>query len=155
MQHFSRLSLPFVCLIVLAGCDPAPTANTKSPAQKSIEADVGQVEEDVRLAAANKRIDELERQVAELQSTPEKLDLQMLSKRVDLLEAVTQGSAAGQTRADTPDLPDAKPNAKQPSQSSSATPIVPRRSANPLLQTPDTQTRLATPEEAKAFLRKQ
>jgi hypothetical protein len=96
-----------------------------------------------------------ERQVAELQSTPEKLDLQMLSKRVDLLEAVTQGSAAGQTRADTADLPDTKPNAKQPSQSSSATPIVPRRSANPLLQTPDTQTRLATPEEAKAFLRKQ
>jgi TolA-binding protein len=155
MQHFSRLSLPFVCLIVLAGCDPAPTANTKSPAQKSIEADIGQVEEDVRLAAANKRIDELERQVAELQATPEKLDLQMLSKRVDLLEAVTQGSAAGQTRADTTDLSDAKPNAKPPSQSSGATPTAPRRSANPLLQTPDTQTRLATPEEAKAFLRKQ
>jgi len=151
MQHFSRLSLPFVCLIVLASCDPAPKANTKSPAQKSIEADIGQVEEDVRLAAANKRIDELERQVAELQATPEKLDLQMLSKRVDLLEAVTQGSDGSETRADTTDLPNAKP----PSQSSGATPTAPRRSANPLLQTPDTQTRLATPEEAKAFLRKQ
>ena len=52
------------------------------------------MEADIRIAAANKRIDELERQVGALQATPEKLDLDLLTRRVETLEAKAGGDAS-------------------------------------------------------------
>jgi len=84
------------CLTLMAGCDqPSSSTVVKAKAtQDPIAADVDRMEADIRIAAANKRIDELERQVGALQATPEKLDLDLLTRRVETLEAKAGGDAS-------------------------------------------------------------
>ena len=84
------------CLTLMAGCDqpPSSTVVKAKATQDPIAADVDRMEADIRIAAANKRIDELERQVGALQATPEKLDLDLLTRRVETLEAKAGGDAS-------------------------------------------------------------
>lgn len=96
MTHFHRAILSLACLTLMAGCDQppsSPVAKAKAT-QDPIAADVDRMEADIRIAAANKRIDELERQVGALQATPEKLDLDLLTRRVETLEAKAGGDAS-------------------------------------------------------------
>jgi uncharacterized coiled-coil protein SlyX len=101
MTHFHKAILSLACLILMAGCDQ-PSSSTVAKAksaQDPIAADVDRMEADIRIAAANKRIDELERQVGALQATPEKLDLDLLTRRVETLEAKNTGVVSSETTA--------------------------------------------------------
>ena len=100
MTYFRRATASLVCLILVAGCDrassPTPTTNPAAAkaAEDPIKADVDRMEAGIRIAAANKRIDELEQQVGALQATPEKLDLELLTNRVEALEAKVGGDVS-------------------------------------------------------------
>ncbi len=96
MTYFSKTIMSLACLILVAGCDqaPTPTPAATKVAEDPITADVDRMEAGIRIAAANKRIDELERQVGALQATPEKLDLELLTNRVEALEAKAGGDAS-------------------------------------------------------------
>jgi uncharacterized coiled-coil protein SlyX len=154
MPHFSKAMLSFACLCSMAGCDrPSPhAAATKNSSRDAIAREVDNMEAEVRIAAATKRIEELERQVGELQSTPEKLDLELLTSRVTALEARQTGNAAS---------PDASPTKAAPVPAVSA-PIprangskqdAPRRSSSLKLPELETRSRSATPDETKSFTR--
>lgn len=107
MTLFLKAITSLSCLTLMAGCDQMSAPTSKPTAAKVVEdplkADVERMEAGIRIAAANKRIDELERQVGALQATPEKLDLSLLTDRVAALEAKagsdasSSGKAAGQT----------------------------------------------------------
>lgn len=154
MYHLSKVPLVFAILILVQACDQVP----KSPATKNssdqnlLAKDVDQLESGVRLAAANKRIDELERKVDELEATPEKLDLDLLSQRVTALEV-----KANDTISIVPQTPLAKEKPATPQSTERAA----RSDAN-ARQTPasastfklpdlENRARPATPAEAKAF----
>ena len=96
MTNFSKTIMSLACLILVAGCDQAstPTPKAAKAAEDPITADVDRMEAGIRIAAANKRIDELEREVGALQATPEKLDLELLTNRVEALEAKVGGDAS-------------------------------------------------------------
>lgn len=95
MTYFCKTIMSLACLILVAGCDQASTSTpTPAAAKDPITADVDRMEAGIRIAAANKRIDELERQVAALQATPQKLDLELLANRVAALEAKVGGDAS-------------------------------------------------------------
>ncbi len=97
MTYFCRTIMSLACLILVAGCDQASTSTptpTPAAAKDPITADVDRMEAGIRIATANKRIDELERQVGALQATPEKLDLELLTNRVEALEAKVGGDAS-------------------------------------------------------------
>ena len=96
MPYFRRTITALGCLILVSGCDrtSSPTPANATVAQDPIAADVDRMQADIRIAAANKRIDELERQVGALQATPDKLDLDLLTRRVEALEAKVQGEAS-------------------------------------------------------------
>jgi len=89
MTFFRRAVTSLPWLILMAGCDQtsASTPTTAKAVEDPLKADLEQMEASIRIAAANKRIDELERQVGALQATPEKLDLSLLTARVATLEA--------------------------------------------------------------------
>lgn len=95
MTLFLKAIASLSCLTLMAGCDQMSAPTSKPPAEKAAEdplkADVERMEAGIRIAAANKRIDELERQVGALQATPEKLDLSLLTDRVAALEAKAGG----------------------------------------------------------------
>lgn len=153
----SRTVLLLASVLSLAACDQAPKpADVKGTSdQDSVAQNLARLDGGVRIAAANKRIDELERQVGELQSTPEKLDLELLTNRVTALE-VQASSAASQASVAAPkDGPkDAsaalRTTSKEPQQSEYARQPAKRA---PKLTLPELENRprLATPSEAKAF----
>jgi hypothetical protein len=96
MHNLLTALLSFVCLLSLGACDQRrnPSA-AKSPSMENpIVQETSQFESEVRLAAANKRIDELELKVHALEATPEKLDLDLLTQRVTALEVKSSGAAA-------------------------------------------------------------
>lgn len=85
-----------MCLSALAACDQhrdPPSAKSQS-AENPIVQETREFESGVRLAAANKRIDELELKVRTLEATPEKLDLDLLTQRVTALEVRASGAPA-------------------------------------------------------------
>ncbi|MES3045258.1 hypothetical protein [Sphingomonas faeni] len=115
MTYFRRATAPLACLILVAGCDriSSPTPDKAKAAQDPIEADIDRIQADIRIAAANKRIDVLTRQVGVLEATPDKLDLELLTSRVEALEAKIYGAAS------SPDMPAEKSTSDrgQPSRS--------------------------------------
>jgi hypothetical protein len=141
----------------LCACDqrPAPLVAPKISAANPTEQDVDELEAGIRLAAANKRIDELERKVSMLEATPEKLDLDLISQRVAALEV-----KAASTPSIEPKSPALKgsgddmrsPRAARGSDAGS------RQKASPSskLNLPELEGRpqLATPAEARAFSEK-
>ncbi|MBD8621124.1 hypothetical protein IFT67_19630 [Sphingomonas sp. CFBP 13728] len=118
----------------MTGCDQTsspPSAKAKA-AQDPIAIDIDQIEARVRIAAAIKRIDELERQVSELQATPEKLDLDLLTRRVAALEAMGSGGASSpkpsESRQDKPRKVSKIRSTELESKSRAVQPTKPKRS---------------------------
>ncbi|MES3085126.1 hypothetical protein [Sphingomonas faeni] len=158
----SRTVLLLASILSLAACDAAPKpANGKGTpgqdgvAQDAIAQDLARLDAGVRIAAANKRIDELERQVGELQSTPEKLDLELLTNRVTALEVQASSAASQASVAPAKDGPkdaSAAPRTtnKDPQQSEDKRQPA-KRAPKLTLPALENRPRLATPSEAKAF----
>jgi hypothetical protein len=96
MRTISTALLLVTCFPWLAACEQrtAPAATKRGPAENAISQDIHQIDSAVRLAAANKRIDELERKVGALEATPDKLDLELLTQRVTALEVKTSVAEA-------------------------------------------------------------
>jgi hypothetical protein len=84
LGHLALLSV----LLALCGCGSQPHESKPEhrSATEAIERDVTAIEEGVRLAAANKRIDDLERQVADLKTNPQTIELDLLKARVEAVE---------------------------------------------------------------------
>lgn len=77
-------------LLNLPGCDNASRAPTKAlkttTQDVTIQKDVAAIEQGVRLAAANKRIDQLETEVENLKTNPQTLQLDLLKQRLEAVE---------------------------------------------------------------------
>jgi hypothetical protein len=97
----------------LTGCDrpggqAAPDAAPSNPGDAALAQDVAGIGTDVRLAQATKRIDELEREVAHLKSTPATLNLDLLDQRVQAIEArlaITPAASPATSPATAPRTP--------------------------------------------------
>lgn len=94
MRTVATIFSLMTCLPWLAACEQraAPSAPKTAPVQNPIAGDVDRIDTGVRLAAANTRIDELERKVGILEATPDKLNLELLTQRVAQLELKAGGS---------------------------------------------------------------
>jgi hypothetical protein len=143
------LTLAFGFALGACNESPVPQGAKRASPEDPVTQDIKQIEYGVRLAAANKRIDELERKVRALETTPEKLDLDLLTQRVTRLEVNSAGGEAS--------VPKIKPtkNASQPVGGTRRESGVVRRpsATSPKLSLPELENRprLATPAEAKAF----
>ncbi len=145
--------LTIICLPLLGSCDQRSTQSTaqKSSAGNSVVQDINQIESGVRLAAANKRIDELERKVGALEATPEKLDLDLLTQRVTALEVKAIGEPALTSKvAPGADVPR---TGSVPPKTDSDVRRAPAGKSKLTLPELESRQRLATPVEAKAFSR--
>lgn len=149
-----NILLSFAAILTLQACDNTSRSETGSGSPKTakIERDMSEFEDSMRIAAANKRIDELERKVAELEATPEKLNQDILDRRVAALELKTNADAAFAVAAPSSEdrlgVYSLDSNAMRPDTKSRR---VPKRPSS--LKLPDLESgpRLATPAEAKAF----
>ena len=153
MRIVLKASPLLACLMFLIGCDQRQTQPAVKAAthEDPLVQDIKQMEYGVRLSAATKRIDELQRKVAALEATPEKIDLELLAQRVTALEVKSVGDEATVSQA-TPALRAPQPMSATPRTGSKA-----RRSpiGNSKLTLPELENRarLATSAEAKAFSR--
>lgn len=149
-----NILLSFSVLLMLQACgNPSTSEKPADTSRKTkIEQDMSKFEDGLRIAAANKRIDELDRKVAELEAAPEKLDLDVLSRRVSTLELKANADAAFVAVAPSSEnrmgVYHSDRNAIRPDTNARQLPKRP-----PSLKLPDLETRprLATPAEAKAF----
>ena len=152
MNITQMVPLSLLCLLSLASCDraPAPSSAKSAAAGDPIMQDVKEAEYEVRLTAANKRIEELERKVGALEATPEALDLDLLTQRVQALEVkamagapISTGPLAEPTRAAELVPRDGREARRAPT-------VMPR------LKLPDLErrSRVASPSEAQNFSRK-
>lgn len=154
MPHFYKAVLPLTALILASACGQPPKtpAAEKVSDQAAVAQGIDNFESGVRLAAANKRIDELERKVGELETTPAKLDLDLLTQRVTALEVKANNPLA--LNSEGP-LPKEQVNSGRPaSNAAQQDPTLKRPpTRSPTLNLPDLEKgpRLATPTEAKAF----
>jgi predicted small lipoprotein YifL len=143
--------LALACLLSLMGCnrDPAVQSTKTASADHPVTQDIKQIEYGVQLAAANKRIDELERKVGALENTPERLDLDLLTQRVTVLEVKSSDA-----KAPVGTIARATGKAQSVSGAPRASGGVPRaQTTEPKLNLPDLEkgARPATPSEAKTF----
>lgn len=143
--------LILACLLSLGACNRNPASNSGKSvsANDPVAQEIKQIEYGVRLAAANKRIDELERKVGALETTPEKLDLDLLTQRVTTLEVKSTGGEALALQVGPAD------NASQPVRGTRLENGEVRRpfAVSSKLNLPELENRprMATPAEAKAF----
>jgi TolA-binding protein len=95
-----------ICLLALfaTACDPAPhRQDAAAPANANgIREEVAGDLAAARLKVAEDRIAQLERQVGELQNKPEKLDLQLLTQRVEQIETRVYAKGGEPTPAPQP-----------------------------------------------------
>lgn len=154
MSYLFKAILPVTVFILVSGCGQASKEPvTEKPSEQDVVAqDIDKIESGVRIAAANKRIDELERKVGELETTPEKLNLDLLTQRVTALEVKANGLPASNSEAS---IPSDQLNSGRPTSSAAQQSPTPKRppTRSPTLNLPDLEKgpRLATPTEAKAF----
>lgn len=151
--RLSGAALLLAAAVSLAACDGVPkqtNSNTTSD-QGSISQDLIRMDADVRIAAANKRIDELERQVGELQSTPEKLNLDLLTNRVTQLEVNANNVVSQSDMPLTKDLTAASPTTSHDVRPNESARQPTKRASALNLPELESRSRLATPAEAKAF----
>lgn len=91
-------------LLCLAGCDgdvlPRAKAGSTTTQDIAIEKDVSGIETGVRLAAANKRIDELEAQVEALKVSPQTVEITLLKQRLEAVELAVYEPRTDRTDAD-------------------------------------------------------
>jgi uncharacterized coiled-coil protein SlyX len=147
----AKVLLPVIGLLSLGACDQQPASPVAkiAPAPNPIEQDVKQMQYDIRLAAADKRIEELERQVGALDATPEKLDLNLLTQRVAELEANAGGAVSVPSpSAPATVAPRSNGSGKRKSNDVRKTSPAPSRLSLPSLER---RPQIATPGEAKAF----
>lgn len=135
----------------LGACDwnSAPQAAKRASPEDPVTQDIKQIEYGVRLAAANKRIDELTRKVGELETIPEKLDLDLLTQRVTRLEVNSVDGEASASKIKPAE------NVSQPVGGTRRESGMVRRpsATSPRLSLPELENRplLASPAETKAF----
>lgn len=155
MYKLPKVLMASACLLSMQACDRAttPAAPQATSSSEPLAQDLSGIEAMVRLAEANKRIDDLERQVGKLESTPEKLDLDLLTQRVVLLEARDAGIAVNQTGQPLPRQRsgDAEASGSAPRRNDGAS-SKPTRNSNLTLPDLEGRSRLASPAEAKARL---
>jgi len=86
------LTVALLSLLSLSGCDRVGQTPTKASSTTTqnvgIEADVAVMEQGVRLAAANKRIDELEARVEALKTNPQSIQVDLLKQRLEAIEKI-------------------------------------------------------------------
>ncbi|MFD1788671.1 hypothetical protein ACFSC3_13960 [Sphingomonas floccifaciens] len=77
--------------IALAGCSPqGPTREPADPATNATEAEaaaIANIEDRARIDVLQNRVVALEREVGELKANPQALDLDLLTQRIERLEA--------------------------------------------------------------------
>jgi hypothetical protein len=154
MRSFFKAFLSLTVLVAVAACNPVPKSSSakKVSDQDPIVQNLDEFEGTVRIAAANKRIDELEKKVGELEATPDKLDLDLLNQRVTALEV-----KKNETSALLPEMPSPNGNTIGPRPTASAarqtsnTQKIPMRSSTFKLPDLEHKPRLATPVETEAF----
>lgn len=154
VRHISKVVLSFVVSLAVQGCDDNSRSQSvaKAPEKSQIAQDMAEFEGGVRIAAANKRIDELERKVGELESTPENLNLDLLSQRLTALELKANNAASlVQDAPSSKDEPSASRSGGSAIRPDMDARRVPTRSS--VLKLPDLEngSRLATPAEARSF----
>ncbi len=145
----ARLTL--ILGLSLGACDRSleTKAANSAVSEDPVVQDIKQIEYGVRLAAANKRIDELERRVGALEDTPEKVDLALLTQRMTELEvrrvpALQEAPSFGLTVDKiSPIVPPPRVTGK--------TPMAPAKAPKLTLPDLDKRGRVATAAEAKAF----
>lgn len=155
MAYRAKHAVSFIGLLLATGCDPVPSR--KPPNEKSasdpIVRDVARAEAEVRIMDADKRIDELEREVGELKSTPEKLDLELLTARVTALE-IGRSNVADGTKSFPPNAAvDPVSPAKPTDRSNSIAPGGAKRASSFNLPALEPRARLATQAEVREFTR--
>lgn len=154
MNRFFRLLLPVTVLVLVSACDnlPKSSAEKRSSNRDVVLQDLDKFEARVRIAAANKRIDELERKIGRLEMTPEKLDLDLLSRRVTALEVKASDASASNSERLPPEdrFSDGSLN-NGVARKGPATQRATARSSALKLPNLEKGPRLATPTEAKAF----
>lgn len=155
MTYFSKTIMSLACLILVAGCDqaPTPTPAATKVAEDPITADVDRMEAGIRIADANKRIDELERQVGALQATPEKLDLELLTNRVEALEAKAGGDMTIPVTSSERSVPRVDQATRPISRASENRQDKPQKSSKLSMPELEPKSRLATTSEANEFNR--
>jgi len=143
--------LPLCMLLVLAGCGQSrtPSSVNSASADDPVSQDIKQLEYGVRLAAANKRIDELERKIGALEATPEKLKLDLLTQRVLALEVKSFDRVPSAVEMPTPGDDRRSPsNAPLKAKDSVRDPSPATKQSSPKSEP---RARLATSAEAKAL----
>lgn len=154
MNRSLKAFLPFTVLALVSACDKPPksSAATRSSNQDLVVQDLDKLEARLRIAAINKRIDELERKVGKIETTSEKLELALLSQQVTALKVkANDTSVSNLGRFPFEDrFSDSNLNSRV-AQKGPATQRKPTRP--PTLKLPNLEKgpRLATPTEAKAF----
>lgn len=151
MRQFLIAFPSFAIVGVLAACDQIPKApaSKQTVAADPLAGDLDRMEAGIRIAAANKRIDELERKVGALEATPEKVDLDLLTQRVTALEVKAAGGDASVSKV-APTSSATQPMEGAP-RTSSGSRGSPTGNAKLTLPELENRSRLATPAEAKAF----
>ena len=160
MRTRLRRWTPIALALCLCACDQRSPDVPPDPGAKEkarVEQDIARTEDGIRIAIAEKRIAQLEKTLAEIQVTPESVEIDLLKKRLEAVEAKVYA------REDDPAAPDAgaKPAATpdrtataspRPSSATSAAPA--RRESAPSRRSPsEPATRVATDAEKAAFAR--
>ncbi|WP_165911549.1 hypothetical protein [Sphingomonas sp. PP-CC-3A-396] len=149
MRHPSIAVLSFAILTSLGACDRDPKAppSENGVVKDPVAGDVDRMEAEIRIAAANKRIDELERKVGALEATPEKIDLELLTQRVTALEVKSVSDQATQPQV----APAPRTPASDALRSETGVRRAPTKSPKLTLPELENRPRQASPAEAKAF----
>jgi uncharacterized membrane protein len=148
MRRTIRATLPLAAALLLAGCGPtrAPAPAADGTPQRDAERIVEDVLLKTRLEVAERRIAQLERQVAEMSAAPANVEVDLLRQRLAGTEAALAASAAP--------IPVATPSPRAtPSPAATATPrpqsaprTQPTAAATPRAQ-PTPRLRLVPPSE--------
>ena len=115
MNRTAALLFPLLLVACSKAVDQPSSAGVDRGEQQQMQRSIEETMLAVRLKAAEGRIVELERQVGAPQATPEKIDLQLLTQRVEQLEAkVYAGSPARESDAATLPAPRGRDAAPTP-----------------------------------------
>jgi len=146
MRRTIRATLPLAAALILAGCGPAraPTPAADGTPQRDAERIVEDVMLKTRLEVAERRIAQLERQVAELSAAPATVEVDLLRQRLAGTEAALAASAAP-TPVATPS-PRATPSPSATPRPQPTPRTQPTAAATPRAQ-PTPRLRLVSPSE--------
>jgi len=146
MRRTIRATLPLAAALLLAGCGPtrAPAPAADGTPQRDAERIVEDVMLKTRLEVAERRIAQLEREVAELSAAPATVEVDLLRQRLAGTEAALAASAAP-TPVATPS-PRATPSPSATPRPQPTPRTQPTAAATPRAQ-PTPRLRLVSPSE--------